>query len=71
MNKSIVLGRIGFQDAKERDCGLSYEESEARRNVVEDFSKRASMEETSQMQKSRELWLKEDDKNSKVLSQDG
>ncbi|RVW27453.1 hypothetical protein CK203_094365 [Vitis vinifera] len=47
--KSGGVQRLGQElvDAKERDCGLSYEESEARRNVVEDFSKRASMEETS------------------------
>ena len=46
-NKSIALGQIGFWDAKERDCGLSSKESEARRNAVEDFSKWASMEGTS------------------------
>ncbi|KAL6333305.1 hypothetical protein AAG906_028489 [Vitis piasezkii] len=57
----VISLLIGFWDAKERDCGLSSKESEARRNAVEDFSKWASMEGTSWRQKSRELWLKEVD----------
>ncbi|RVX12609.1 hypothetical protein CK203_011720 [Vitis vinifera] len=59
LNKNIVLNWIGFWDAKERDCGLSLEDSEARRCIVEDFSKWVVMEEISWRQKSRELWLKE------------
>ena len=62
-NKKVALAQIGFWDAKERDLGLSLEDIEARRRVVEDFNKWASMEETSWRQK----WLKEGDKNSRFF----
>ena len=39
LNKNVALSQIGFWDAKERDCGLSLENSEARRQTVEEFSK--------------------------------
>lgn len=45
-NKEVALSQIGYWDTKERDLGLSLEELEAKRRVVEDFSKWASMEET-------------------------
>ena len=51
LNKIITLSWIGFWDAKERDSGLSLEDSEARRCAVEDFSKWANMEEISWGQK--------------------
>lgn len=40
------------------------EETRVRRCVVEEFKKWAEMEEISWSQKSRELWLKEKDKNT-------
>ena len=55
LNKNIALSQIGFWDAKERDCGLSLEDCEARRRAVEEFSKWAVLEEISWRQKSREL----------------
>ncbi|KAL6326974.1 hypothetical protein AAG906_012658 [Vitis piasezkii] len=54
-SKLKALNRIGFWKGKEKDCGLSSKESEARRCAEEDFSKWADMEEISWRQNSREL----------------
>lgn len=37
---------VGFWDAKERECGLSLEDAEARGCAVEDFNKWVDMEDT-------------------------
>ena len=47
LNKNVALSQIGLWDAKERDCGLSLEDSEAIRGAVEEFSKWAVLEEIS------------------------
>ncbi|RVW85403.1 Polyadenylate-binding protein RBP47B' [Vitis vinifera] len=59
LNKNVALSQIGLWDAKERDCGLSLEDSEARRRVVEEFSKWAVLEEISWRKLTEETEMKE------------
>ena len=58
-SKETALAEIGYWDAEEREVILSLEECSARKRAVEDFNKRADLDEISWRQNSRQLWIQE------------
>ncbi|RVW43782.1 hypothetical protein CK203_074034 [Vitis vinifera] len=64
VNKNLALQQVAFWDRVESDKSLTERESELKTEAKEAFKNWVLMEETHWRQSSRELWLREGDKNT-------